>query len=148
MAETQEATDGYFGEMHLHNGSALYELVQVKSFKIAEGGTREQVETTHLKSPGRRREYINGFYEDSDFDVALNTRLLSDTDVLLRDARDEGDTRAFKQVIPENGEPVAEITGTCKCIGYDPGTATVDGVIEGTATFRIVEITAVQAYSA
>jgi hypothetical protein len=145
--ETQEATDGYYGEFHLQKGSALYEFVEVKNFGIPGPGAREQQETTHLKSPGRRRQYISTFFEDSDFDVVMNTRVLSDTDLLCDDARNLGDERPFKAVIPENGAPVAQITGTAKCIGYDRGEVT-DGVMEATATFRVVTIDDIEAYSA
>lgn len=145
MAETQDATLGYYGEFHLHNGTSLIELVQVKSFGIPGAGAREQVETTHLKSPGWRREYASSFYEDSDFEVALNSRVLSDTDVLLADALADGDIRAFLVAIPENGVAVAHISGTCKCIAYDRGTVTPEDVIEATATFRVVTIDAVAA---
>jgi hypothetical protein len=146
MAETQLATVGYFGEMELHNGTTLIELVEVKSIQIPGAGTRELVETTHLKSPGWRREYASTFYEDSDFEITLNTRVLSTTDVLLADALSDADVRAFRVVIPENGTPVAQIEGTAKCIGYDRGTMEPDAPIEATATFRVVTVDAVEAY--
>lgn len=146
MPESQAATLGYMGEFHLHDGSALVELVQVKSFGIPSEGSREQVESTHLKSANWRREYLSGFFEDSDFEVTLNSRLLSDTDALLDDALAAADVRPFKAVIPENGVPVAQIEGTCKCVGYDRGTVEPDAVIEATATFRIVSVGAVAAY--
>lgn len=147
MAETQDATLGYMGEFHLHNGSTLFELVQVKSFGIPGTGAREQVETTHLKSPNWRREYASSFYEDSDFEVVLNSRPLSDTDMLLADALADGDVRAFKAVIPENGEPTAQVEGTAKCIAYERGTVSAEDVIEATATFRVVTVDAVEAYA-
>lgn len=146
MAETQEATVGYFGAMELDDGSSLVELVQVKSIQIPGAGTRELVETTHLKSPGWRREYASTFYEDSDFEVTVNTRALSDTDALLDAALAAADVRDFRVVIPENGVPVAQIEGTCKCIGYDRGTMSPDEVLEGTATFRVVTVDAIEAY--
>lgn len=147
MAETQDATLGYGGEFHLHNGSALYELVEVKEFDIPGTGAREQVEATHLKSPNWRREYLSSFYEDSDFEVTLNTRMLSDTDVLLADALSDADTRAFKVVIPENGVPTTQIEGTARCTNYTRGRVVADGVIEATATFRVVTIDAAEAYA-
>lgn len=147
MAETQDATVGYMGEFHLYNGVALYELREVTSFQIPTTGAREQVESTHLKSPNWRREYLSTFYEDLDFDVGLNSRMLSDTDALLADALSDGDVRAFKAVIPENGDPVAQIEGTCRCIGYDRGQVTPGDVIAATATFRIVTVDAVEAYA-
>lgn len=147
MAETQDSTLGYGGEFHLHNGTVLYELVEVKEFDIPSPGGREQVENTHLKTPDWRRSYLSSFYEDSDFEVVLNTRVLSDTDVLLADALGDGDVRAFKAVIPENGEPAAQIEGTARCTGYNRGRVVADGVIESTATFRVVTIDAVEAYA-
>ena len=145
--ETQEATDGYMGEFHLQKSASLYELNQVKNFGVPSPGGREQQETTHLKSPGRRREYISTFFEDSDFEVVMNTRALSDTDLLCEEALNAGDTRPFKAVLPENGEPFAQITGTCKCIAYDRGEVS-DGVMEATATFRVVTIDDIEPYSA
>jgi len=148
MAETQEATVGYMGEVWLHDGTSLYELTQVKSFQIPGGGERDQVETTHLKSPNWRREYVSTFYADSDFEVVLNSRPLSTTDELLETARQDGDVRAMKVVLPEDGEPAAQIELTVKCINYDRGEVTPDGVIEATATFRVVTIDDIEAYVA
>lgn len=146
MAETQEATTGYAGEFHLHNGTVLYELQQVKEFDVPGSGAREQVETTHLKSPDNRREYTSSFYEDSDFEVLLNSRPLSDTDVLCEQALEVGDTRPFKAVLPENGVPTSQIEGTCRCTGYSRGRVTADGALEATVTFRVVTVDAIEAY--
>lgn len=146
MAETQAATLGYGGEFHLHDGSVLYELVEVKEFDVPGPAPREQVETTHLKSPGWRREYTSGFHEDQDIEILLNSRPMSDTDVLLEEALDEGDNRAFKAVLAENGTPAAQIEGTCRVIGYSRGRVTPDGVLEATATVRIVTVDAIEAF--
>lgn len=150
MAETQDASVGYMGEFHLHNGTTLYELHEVRSFGVPSGGTREQVEKTHLKSAsgGWRREHLSTFYEDSDFDVVTNSRPLSTTDTLQEAALKAGDVRAFKAVLPEDGVPVAQITGTVKCIGYSRGEVTADGLMEATATFRVVTVNDVAAYAA
>ncbi len=147
MAEAQEATVGYMGEVWLHNGTALYELNQVKSFPIPAPGEREEAETTHLKSPGWRREYTSTWYTDSTFDVTLNSRPLSTTDLLLDAALAAGNVRAMKVVIPENGEPAAQIELTAKCTNYTRGEVTPDGVIEATATFRIATIETIAAYA-
>lgn len=147
MAETQAATLGYGGEFHLHDGSVLYELVEVKEFDVPGPAPREQVETTHLKSPDWRREYTSGFYEDQDIEILLNSRPMSDTDVLLEDALDQGDNRTFKAVLAENGSPTAQVEGTCRVIGYNRGRVTPDGVLEATATVRIVTVDAIEAYA-
>lgn len=146
MAETQDASVGYMGEVHLHNGSILYELIQVKSFTLP-SYERDREETTHLKSPNWRREYVSTFFADSEFTVTLNFRPLSDTDMLLRDANADGDTRAMKLVIPENGEPVAQIELTAKCVSYEPGEIVGDGVMEATATFLVVTVDEIEAYA-
>jgi hypothetical protein len=147
MAETQEASVGYMGEVWLHDGSALYELRQVKSFGLPTY-EREKADATHLKSPGWRRQYISTFYADSEFEVVLNFRPLSTTDTLLRAALDEGDTRAMKLVFPENGVPAAQVELTAKLSGYAPGEITADGVMEATATFLVETINNIAAYAA
>ena len=143
MPELQKATVGYMGSVWLHNGTILYELKEVKGFDIPALGEREQVETTHLKSPAWRREYVSTFYEDSDFNVMLNFRGLSDTDILLDDALADGDIRAMKVVLPENGIAVSQILLTARCINYTRGEVSANDVIEANATFRVVTIGAI-----
>lgn len=146
MAETQRASVGYMGSVSLHNGTTLVELKEVKMFDLPNLGEREQVETTHLKTADYRRTYVSTWYEDSDFTVTLNFRALSDTDVLLADALADGDVRAMKCVIPENGVPVAQIELTARCINYTRGEVSPNDVMEATATFRVVTIDPVEAF--
>ena len=148
MAETQLASVGYMGAVFLHNGTTLVELQQVKGFDVPALGEREQVETTHLKSAAWRRTYVSTFFEDSDFTVTLNFRPLSDTDILLDDALGDGDIRAMKVVLPENGIPVAQILLTARCINYTRGEVAPNDVMESTATFRVVTIGSIGAYTA
>ena len=148
MAETQKASVGYMGQVWLHNGVALYELVQVKEFDVPDPGEREEVEDTHLKSPDWMRTYISTFFEGKKFDVMLNFRPLSDTAVLLDDARADGDVRAMKVVLPQNGIPFSQIELTVKCLNVTRPQVTIDGIMESTATFRIVTIDAIEAYVA
>ena len=145
MAETQLASVGYMGAVSLHNGTTLVELKEVKMFDIPALGEREQVETTHLKSPAWRREYVSTFFEDSDFSVTLNFRPLSDTDVLLDAALTTSNTRSMKIVLPENGIAVAQVLLTARCINYTRGEVSPNDVMEATATFRVVTIGAITA---
>ena len=145
MAETQLASVGYMGAVSLHNGTTLVELKEVKMFDIPALGEREQVETTHLKSPAWRREYVSTFFEDSDFSVTLNFRPLSDTDVLLDAALTTSNTRSMKIVLPENGIAVAQVLLTARCINYTRGEVSTNDVMEATATFRVVTIGAITA---
>lgn len=148
MSEAQKAGSGYKSQFHLHNGTALYKLRHTKEFDVPGATAREQEETTHLESEDWRREYESTFYEDADIEVLLNSRPLSDTDVLLEDALKDGDVRAFKAVIAISGVLVAQIPGTCRCTGYNRGRVTPGGVMEATATFRLVTVDPIAPYSA
>ena len=63
-------------------------------------------------------------------------------DFTVRTVVADGDVVAAMGVMtmPENGVPVAHISGTCKCVGYDRGTVSPDEVMEATATFRVVTV--------
>lgn len=134
--ETQEASIGYAGEVWLHNGTALYELRQVVSFTLPPDVDSE-VDATHLKSPGRRRESVPGLIEDSTFQAVLNYRPLSDTDILVRAARQARDTREMKLVIPQNGQPFAQVLLSAKVTGYTRPEITPDGLMQSTVTFQV-----------
>lgn len=127
---------GYGGEFHLGNSTdILTELVEVVSFTLPNGET-ETVEATHLKSPGRRREYIAGMIEDGELEVTLNYVPGSATDTLILEAATSGDTRAFMAVIPRETANW-EISGNCIVTGYDRGTVEFDGKMEATLTVRL-----------
>jgi hypothetical protein len=140
MADDQLAGIGWGGEFWLSDAAAptgvLTELVQVKSFTLPTDEV-EQVETSHLKSPGRRREYAPGMIEGGEFEVVLNFRAGSDTDQLLAEALLAGDNRLFKAVIPERGIPVWDISGECIIAGYDRGEVNIDDAMEATVTCKI-----------
>lgn len=136
MAETQKASIGWGGEVHLHNGTALVELKQVVSFGLPEDET-DEVETTHLKSPGKRREFISGLTDGGEVEVGLNYRPGSDTDILIRSARAAGDARPVKFVIPEDGEPAWEIDTTAIVRRHARGDVAAGDKMEATVTFRI-----------
>ena len=146
--ETQTPSLGYKDQFHLHNGTVLYKLRGVTGFDVPTGGSREQVEVTDLDAEDWRRAYISGFYEDVDFEVTLNARFLSDTDILLTDANGEGDARPFKAVLAQQGVLVAQVEGTCRCTGYVYDRVAVGEVKTATATFRAVSVDAVATYVA
>jgi hypothetical protein len=148
MAEDVSPSIGYKDEFWLEDASALKKLIGVTGFDVPVGGTREQIEVTDLDADDWRRQYISGFYEDSDFTVTLNARPLSDTDVLLTEARDADDVRDFKAVLAVQGVLTAQVTGTARCIGYNYDRVEVGGVKTATATFRVVSITSLAAYEA
>lgn len=136
MPETQNASIGYNGEFWFHDGGALYEAHHVKSFTLPDD-TMERVDATHLKSPGRRRQFVDGLYENSEIQVVLNFRPLSDTDTKLRAWKASSASRAVMMVIPENGIPVAQSEFTARMTGYDRGEVTADGLMEVTITLEV-----------
>lgn len=136
MAETQEASIGWGGEAWLHNGTALTELVQVTGFTLPNEEV-EQVETTHLKSAGRRKTYTDGLVEGGEVTINLNYRPLSDTDVLIRAAQAARDSREVELHIPEAGTIVAVASFMGTVIGYDRGEVTAGGLMTGSVTIRV-----------
>ena len=139
MAEDTEASTGYAGEVHLSTDATtanLTELVQVVSFSLP-SDTSERVETTHLKSPNRRREYTSGMIDGGELEVTLNFRPGTDTDLLIEAALAAGDERAAKFVIPELGVAAYDYDTTVVVIGYDKGEVTADGKMEATVTMAV-----------
>lgn len=131
-----DAKTGWGGEFHLDNASdVLTELVEVVSFTLPNGES-ETVEATHLKSPNRRREYIAGMIEDGDLEVVLNYIPGSATDILLRAALEDGETRDWMAVVPRETANW-EVTGDGIVTGYDRGSVEVDGKMEATLTIRV-----------
>ncbi len=139
MAETQEASIGWGGEVHLSTDATianLDELVQVVSFTLPES-TTDRVETTHLKSPNRRREYTAGLVDGGEVEVVLNFRPGSTTDAAIEDAQLAGEERAVRFVVPHLGVAAWDYTTTGIVTGYNRGAVTADGKMEATMTIAI-----------
>jgi predicted secreted protein len=130
------AKTGWGGEFHLDDAvDALTELVEVVSITLPNGET-EQVEATHLKSPNRRREYVAGMIDDGEMEVVINYVPGSATDILVRAALDDGETRDWMAVVPRETANW-EVTGDGIVTGYDRGTIEVDGVMRATITIKV-----------
>lgn len=139
MAETQEASIGWGGEVFLSTDATvgnLEELVQVVSFGLPSDEV-DRVETTHLKSPNRRREYTSGLVDGGEAEIVLNFRPGSDTDQAIEDAFIAGDERAIRFNVPELGEPAWSYTTTAIVTGYDRGTVTAGDKMEATVTVTL-----------
>lgn len=130
-----DAKTGWGGEVHLHNGTALTELVEVVSFGLPDDET-DEVEVTHLKSPGRRKEFISGLTDGGEVEVELNYIPGSPTDILIRAARAAGDTRAVKFVVPD-GDSNWEVTTTAFVRGYGRGPIAAGDRMNATVRLRI-----------
>ena len=139
MAETQEASIGWGGEFWLGTTSlpaSLVELVQVVSFGLPQDQI-DRVDTTHLKSPNRRREYTSGLVDGGEVQVVLNFRPGSDTDQAIEDALAAGDERAIKFVVPNLGASVWDYATTAIVTGYDRGSVSAGDKMEATVTLAI-----------
>ena len=150
MAEDTEASTGYAGEVFLSTDSTtanLTELVEVVSFSLP-SDTAERVETTHLKSPNRRREYTTGMIDPGELEVTLNFRPGTDTDLLIEAALTSGDLRAVRFNIPELGVLKYTYDTTVTVLGYDKGEVTADGKMEATVTLAVSGAVTASAYVA
>ena len=150
MAEDTEASTGYAGEVFLSTDSTvanLTELVEVVSFSLP-SDTAERVETTHLKSPNRRREYTTGMIDPGELEVTLNFRPGTDTDLLIEAALTSGDLRAVRFNIPELGVLKYTYDTTVTVLGYDKGEVTADGKMEATVTLAVNGAVTASAYVA
>lgn len=105
-----EARIGWGTGFKLANAAGvLTELDEVTNIALPEE-TADDVEVTHYKSPGRRKEYIGGLIEPGEGSIELNYVPGSATDVLLKAAH--GQRRAFEAELPdENGDPAWKISG-------------------------------------
>jgi hypothetical protein len=148
MAETQVASSGWGGEVWLSSDSDaanLIELVQVVSYALP-SDEAETIETTHLKSPGRRREYTQGMIEGGEVEVVLNFRPGSDTDLAIEEALASGDPRAVLFVVPELGIPTWQYSTLAIVSAYDKGDVAADGKLEATMTLKLTGETIGAAY--
>lgn len=150
MAETAEASIGWGGEVWLGTDATvatLAELVQVVSFGLPQDQV-DRVETTHLKSPNRRREYTAGLVDGGEVSVVLNFRPGSDTDQAIEDAQVAGDERSVRFNVPQLGTPAWTYDTTAIVTGYDRGEVTADGKMEATVSLTITGAVTSAAYVA
>lgn len=137
-----DARIGWGGELHVSTDNTeanLFELVEVRECGFPQDETDES-EATHLKSPGRRKEFKAGLIDGGEFTASLNYVPGSATDLLLTNAKVLGTTRKIKIVVPdESGTGAADwnmiVSGFVK--RYAPDTMTPGGVITATAVFRV-----------
>ena len=137
MADTITASIGWGGAVFIHNGTTLYELKHVRSFKPPYS-TRERVDATHLKSAGRRREMIPGLFETTSITVSPNYRPGSDTATLLPAAVAAGDQRDAKFVIPLDGDDNVDITCDVIVTAYEVDDVQKDEAMIASVTLEVV----------
>jgi hypothetical protein len=137
-----DARIGWGGELHLSTDNTeanLVELSEVRDVGFPQDEADEH-EVTHLKSPNRRKEFIQGLIDGGEFAATLNYVPGSATDLLLTGAKDAGTTRKIKIVIPdESGTGAADwnIVTSAFVKRYAPDTMEPNAPITATASFRV-----------
>ena len=148
MAETQEASTGWNGEVWLSSDDTvanLVELEEVRSF-TPDSPTAERVETTTLKSPNRRRTYTKGMIDSGEAQIVVNARRGSDTYTALKAALEEGGDRYIRFNYPELGELVWTDDVLGEVTGIDEGEVAPDSNMEMTITVSVNSVVASAAY--
>ena len=137
-----ESRIGWGGRLYLSTDNTeanLVELLEVRSCGFPQDETDEH-EVTHLKSPNRRKEFIQGLIDGGEFTATFNYDPGSATDLALTNAKQLGTTRKARVVVPDNdglGTPAWNFTFSCFVKKYAPDTLEPNTPIQATATFRI-----------
>lgn len=100
----------------------------------------DEVDVTHLASPGRRKEFKAGLIDGGEMTITMNYDPGSATDLLLTAAKEAGDTRAVRAVVPsETGDGSADwnFTSTGFVKKYAPDRMAPGDKITATAVIRI-----------
>ena len=93
----------------------------------------DEVQVTHQKSPGRRRQFIAGLIDSGEISFPMNYIPGSPTDVLLREIKATGEEVLIEVTLGEGGIPDT-YSGFLK--GY-ARSAPIDDKMTATATFRL-----------
>lgn len=137
-----DARIGWGGELWLatdNTEATLTELVEVRDVSFPQDEADEH-EVTHLKSPGRRKEFIQGLIDGGEMTATLNYVPGSATDLLLTAAKSTGTVRKLKIVIPdETGTGTADWNMVTSAFvrRYAPDTMEANAPITATAVFRV-----------
>jgi hypothetical protein len=137
-----EARIGWGGELHVSTDNTeanLVELAEVRDVSFPQDEADEH-EVTHLKSPGRRKEFIQGLIDGGEMTATLNYDPGSATDLLLTAAKDTGTTRKIKIVIPDDsGTGAADWNFVTSAFvkRYAPDNMEANAPITATAVLRV-----------
>jgi hypothetical protein len=131
------ASIGYGSSFWLHDGTALFQLVEVTEIGIPEI-TTDTVEATHLLSPNRTKEFIKGLSDGGEFPVTMNLVKGSATDTKCQAARADPIGRQFKIVFSDaGGLPDWDVSGFGLVTGYVPNALTPGDVKTATLTIKV-----------
>jgi hypothetical protein len=137
-----EARIGWGGKFYLSTNNTEAGLVQLS--EVREVGfpqdEADEHEVTHLLSPGRRKEFIQGLIDGGEFTATFNYVPGSTTDLALTDAKDTGTIRKVRIVIPDDsGTGAADWNMVTSAFvkKYAPDNMEANAPIQATATFRV-----------
>lgn len=137
-----EARIGWGGKLYLSSDNTeanLTELAEVRDVSFPQDEADEH-EVTHLQSPGRRKEFIQGLIDGGEMTATLNYVPGGATDLLLTAAKDDGTTRKIRIVIPDDtGTGTADWNMVTSVFvkRYAPDTMEANAPITATAVFRV-----------
>jgi xanthine/CO dehydrogenase XdhC/CoxF family maturation factor len=137
-----EARIGWGGKVYLSTDNTeanLTLLAEVVDTTFPQDET-DEVEATHLNSPGRRKEFLAGLIDGGEVTINLNYVPGAATDLLLTAAKEAGTTRKVRFVIPDDsGTGAADwnivTSGFVK--RYAPDTMSAGAKIGAVAVIRI-----------
>jgi predicted secreted protein len=119
---------------------AFVEVAEVINVTPGEA-TADRIDATHMQSPGRRREYISGLIDNGEASFEINWVPGSDTDVLIRDLFESGETVQHRITFP-GASPRVTVTYEASIIGFskeipldDRMTATITVATSGAETW-------------
>lgn len=95
----------------------------------------DEIETTHMKSPGRRKQFIAGLLDSGEFTIPTNYIPGSATDTLFHELKASGEDVLIEITITGDGTPET-FSGFLK--GY-ARSAPVNGKMTANAVFRLSE---------
>lgn len=127
---------GYGSTVRIGRGATptWTELAFVQDIEMPDEQT-DDVEVTHMKSPGRRKQFISGLTDGGEVSIPMNLIPGSPTDVLLKSIKASGEEVIVELTPGEDGTP-EKYAGYCKGYGR---TAPVNDKMTATAVFKLSE---------
>lgn len=125
--------------------ATLAELHDIRSIQPPENEANAH-EVTHLTSPQKRREFIGGLVDGSTITLKLNYTPGSGTDARLLVARDAGNKRSVRFILPdETGTPAYQVDGFAFVKSYNADPVEPDAPVTATAVLKITGVETVGA---
>lgn len=116
--------------------TVMEEIEEVTNIKPG-GGTSEDIDRTHLRSPGRRREWMASFIDDGTLDFTIQYIPTAPTHQRIVALFESGELAAIRLVFPDASG--IDYTGYCKVFNPDP--IAVGGKITTSVSFKLTGAT-------